>query len=98
MASIIISALILCAVLYLVARNEAEISLPVVLMITAGVSIVSLILNNVHPLASLLSLFLLAWSIQRFCYLRWSKAALVTGIYFCANVGVALVIHMIRGA
>ncbi len=96
MASIAFSALVLCAALYFVARHEAEISLPVILMITAGVSVVTLLLTLVHPLASLLSLLLLAWAIQRFCYVRWSRAWIVTGIYFASNLGVAVTRVMLR--
>ena len=96
MGPIAFSALVLCITLYLVARHEAEISLPVILMITAGVSFASLLLTLVHPLASLLSIFLLAWAIQRFCYVRWSKAWTVTGIYFCANLGLAITKVMLR--
>lgn len=58
----------------------------------------SLLLSLIHPLVSLLSLFLLAWAIQRFCYVRWSKAWIVVGIYFFANFGVALTKIMLRNS
>ena len=90
MAVIAISTLVLCVVLFLVARKEAEISLPMILMIAAGANIAGLLLSLAHPLAPLLSLVLLAWAIQRFCYVRWSKAWIVTGVYLAVRVGLII--------
>jgi hypothetical protein len=99
MIQIIISALILCAALYLIARNEAEISLPVVLMITVGVSVVSILLSLfIGPFAFLVALAVLAFAVQRFCYVGWPKAFAVTGIYAVSNIALSLGMHLIRKA
>ncbi len=98
MIQIIVSALILCAALYLVARHEAEISLPLILMIVVGVSVAAALLSLAHPLAPLLSLVLLAWAIQRFCYVGWSKAWIVTGIYLVTNLTLAIGTQALRSA
>lgn len=92
MLSILISALILCAALFLIARHEAEISLPVILLIAVGTSLVSALLSLVHPFLGLAGLLLaLPWAIQRFCYVGWGKAFVTTGIYlvsgFLLNIG-----------
>jgi hypothetical protein len=87
MIQIILSSLILCVAMYLVARHEAEISLPITLMISVGVSVIAGILSIfIGPLALLVALGLLVWSLNKFCYLRWSKAAVVTGIYLVTNI------------
>ncbi len=99
MGQIALSALILCASLYFIARHEAEISLPVILMITAGVSVTgALAALAVGPFALLLVFVLLAWAIQRFCYVRWSIAWIVTGIYAVSNIALSVGIHMLRKA
>jgi len=87
MIQIILSAVILCAAMYLVARHEAEISLPITLMISVGVSVIAGILSIfIGPLALLVAIGLLIWSLNKFCYLRWSSAAIVTGIYLVSNI------------
>lgn len=87
MIQIIVSAVVLCAAMYLVARHEAEISLPITLMISVGVSVIAGILSLfIGPLALLVAIGLLMWSLNKFCYLRWSSAAIVTGIYLVSNI------------
>jgi hypothetical protein len=92
MLQIIISALILCTVIFLIARHEAEISLPVILMITVGVSVVGAVLGVIlSPLVGLVvSLGLLTWALYRFCYLPWPKAGIVTVIYLITNIGLSV--------
>jgi hypothetical protein len=92
MHQIIISALILCTVIFLIARHEAEISLPVILMITVGVSFVGALLGVIlSPLVGLVvSLGLLTWALYRFCYLPWPKAGIVTVIYLITNIGLSV--------
>ncbi len=65
MAQIAISSFVLCIALYLIARHEAEISLPVILMITVGVSVISILLSlAIGPFAFLVALFILAYAID----------------------------------
>lgn len=99
MLSIIVNSLVLCAAMYLIARHEAEISLPIVLMITVGVSIVGAILSMfIGPLGFLVSMALLAWAVHQFCYLSWPKASLVAVIYLVTNVILTLGMHALRKA
>jgi hypothetical protein len=97
MAQIAISSFVLCIALYLIARHEAEISLPVILIITLCVGMISLLLSlAIGPFAFLVSLFVLAYAIQRFCYIGWPKAWAVTGVYAVTNISLALVHVMLR--
>jgi hypothetical protein len=97
MISIIISTLVLCAAMYLIARHEAEISLPVILMICVGVNVIGGLLGlMIGPFALLVTIALLAWSLQKFCYLGWSKAFTVTGIYLVTNVLLAFGLRALK--
>lgn len=97
MAQIAISSLVLCVALYLIARHEAEISLPVILMITAGVSILSILLSlAIGPFAFLVALLVLAYAIRRFCYIGWPKAWAVTSVYAVTNIALAVGHVMLR--
>ncbi len=97
MISIAISALVLCAATYLIARHEAEISLPVILMICVGVNIIGGFLGiMIGPFALLVTVVLLAWALQKFCYLPWSKAFAVTGIYLVTNVLLAFGLRALK--
>lgn len=99
MGQIAFSSLILCASLYLIARHEAEISLPIILMITVGASLTGLLASiAIGPFAFLVVLGALAWAIQRFCFVRWSKAWIVTGIYGVSNIALATASIMLRKA
>jgi len=97
MIQIIISTLVLCAAMYFVARHEAEISLPIVLMICVGVNVIGGLLGfMIGPFALIVTILLLAWSLQKFCYLRWSKAFMVTGIYLLTNVLLAFGLRALK--
>ena len=99
MLSIIVNSLVLCAAMYLIARHEAEISFPIVLMITVGVSVIGAILSMfIGPIALLISLALLAWAVHQFCYLSWPKASLVSGIYLVTNVALAIGMQALKKA
>jgi hypothetical protein len=99
MAQIAISCFVICLSLYLIARHEAEISLPVVLMIAVGVSVISLLLSlAIGPFAFLVALVVLAFAIRRFCYIGWPKAIAVTGIYAVTNIALAVATVMLRKA
>lgn len=97
MIQIIISTLVLCAAMYLVARNEAEISLPIVLMICVGVNVVGGLLGfMIGPFALIASVVLLAWALNKFCYIRWSKAFMVTGVYLLTNILLAFGLRALK--
>lgn len=97
MAQIAISSFVLCVALFLIARHEAEISLPIILMITVGVSMISILLSlAIGPFAFLVALFILAYAIRRFCYISWSKAWAVTGVYAVTNIALAIGTVMLK--
>jgi len=97
MAQIAISSFVLCIALYLIARHEAEISLPVILMITIGVSVISMLLSiAIGPFAFLVALFILGYAVRRFCYISWPKAWAVTGVYAVTNITLAVGTVMLR--
>ena len=81
--------------MYLMAKDEAEIHFGVVLLITLCVSILSIILSRtIGAIWSLPFVFAaLAWALQQFCTLRWSKAILVTLVYIAASFGLSFVFH-----
>ncbi len=99
MAQIAISSLVLCLALYLIARHEAEISLPVILMITVGISLISILLSlAIGPFAFLIALAILTLALHRFCYIGWPKAIAVTGVYAITNIALAVTSVMLRKA
>lgn len=97
MAGIAISTLLLCVIMFLVARHEADYSLPKVLMISAGISISSLLLTLALGLLAIpLIIGLTIWALHEFCYLRWSRAAIVTGIYIVCQIGLSMALSRPR--
>jgi hypothetical protein len=94
MLGLIISAGLLCLVMYFVARHEADINFGIVLLICAGITILSMFI--VRPLGywSIPVVFAaLAWALQQFCCLRWSKAILVTAVYVVASTALNMVLR-----
>ena len=92
MLGILISAASLCIIMYLVARHEADYSLPKVILIAAGLAIINFILSvAIGQLISLpIMLGLTVWALHQFCYLRWSMAAVVTGIYIVVQIALGM--------
>ena len=73
--------------LYLVARHEAELSLPKCLMIAVGVNVVTGLLGLVIGIYALAAGFTLAmWAIHQFLYVGWGKSAIVSAVYFISIV------------
>lgn len=99
MGQISISSFVLCVTLFLIARHEAEISLPVILMITVGVSMISILLSlAIGPFAFLVALVILTLAIRRFCYVSRPKAIAVTGVYAANNILLASGTILLRKA
>jgi hypothetical protein len=92
MLGIIISAGLLCLVMFLVARHEAEISFPIVLLIVLGVSVLSALLRPLGYWSIPIVFAALAWALQQFCTLRWSKALLITLVYVIVSSALLLLI------
>ena len=84
--------------MYLVGRHEAEMSLPIALMIAAGVSVVMWITSIfLGPLALLVGFLLGMWAIHQFCYLGWGKSAAVTAIWFASLIAFEVILALLRG-
>ena len=91
---LIISAGLLCLVMYVLAKHEADINFPVVLMISVGCWAINLLLGRLLGVWTALVVFgALAWALQQFCALRWAKAILVTVVYVAASVGLSYVMR-----
>ena len=94
MIGLIINAGILCLIMFLVAKHEAEINFGIVILIVLGVSVLDFILTKSIGLWSVPFVFgALAWALHQFCYLRWSRAILVTVVYVAVSVGLALLLR-----
>lgn len=83
-----ISAFFLCVILFLVARHEADYSLPKVIIISLGLTLVNMVFSIaaglwVFPVV----LFTTAWCVQKFCYLEWGKASIVSALYVLCMLG-----------
>ena len=86
------------AAMWVIGRHEAEMSLPIALMIAAGVSAVMWVTSAFLGLLALLIGFALGmWAIHQFCYLGWGKSAAVTAIWFAGLIAINMVILMMRG-
>lgn len=94
MLGLLISAGILCAVMYFIAKEEAEIQYGVVILICLGVSILSYILGRtLHYFSIPIVIGALAWALHQFCYLRWPKAILVTLVYQAVGIGIGILLR-----
>lgn len=97
MLGIIIGAVVMIGAMWLVGRHEAEMSLPIALMIAAGVSVTMWILGAlIGPVAFLIGFVLGMWAIQKFCYLGWGKSAAVTAIWFGALIAIDVALILLR--
>jgi hypothetical protein len=87
----LISSALLCAIMWVVARHEAEIDFKVVLLICLGTALLGLFIPASAGLGRPVIIFAaLAWALEKFCNLSWPKAILVTVIYVAASIGLAL--------
>ena len=94
MIGIIISAAFLCVIMYMEAKHEADYSFPKVLLISIGLSICNIILSiMLGPwIALIIVLGLTVWALHQFCYLRWSMAGIVTGLYIAAQIVLGIIL------
>lgn len=97
MPGIIISAALLCAIMFIVARHEADYSFPKVLLISLGLGLCDFALSLLLPplVGSLVVLGLTVWALHHFCYLRWNMAATVAGIYLGCSIGLGIVLGLL---
>lgn len=98
---IIAKALVLCLILYLVARHEADYSFHKVAMVTAAIGLGTLLIDvlcrpHIGWFALLPVVAFVMFMLMKFCWISFLKAALVTVIFiaFCVvfSIGVTVVL------
>ncbi|MEM9237745.1 MAG: hypothetical protein AAGB14_13285 [Verrucomicrobiota bacterium] len=88
----LISAAAMSLTMYLIARHEAEMSLPITFLIAFGVSFTTAILSIfLGPLALIVGFAGAAWATHQFCYLRWPHAFITASVFVVVQFGLALV-------
>ncbi len=79
--------------LWLVARHEAELSFPRILLLSVGITVLSLLLSlAIGAFALPLIIAATAYGLVRFCYVTWTQAWIVTGIYLATQIGLSLLL------
>ena len=96
---IVIEAAILRVILRLIAKHEADLSIPKTVMVTCGIIIGGFIVNmmvvasypNAGLLVQLLIDFVLAvFLITTFCWVSWAKSLVIVFLYFMFHIGVTI--------
>ncbi len=93
MIALFLNPLVLCALLWLVARNSADFYFAQVFFLALGIGIAGALLGiflgilSLIPLAAL-TVFLLMW----YCGITLGQAVLVTALYFAYQVGLSLLL------
>ena len=86
---IVLGIIALGSALFIVGRHEAEMGLPVVAMVAAGIALTTLLLTLLAGFAGLGIAFVIAtWAIHQFCYLGWGKAAAAALLYIVFRIGI----------
>lgn len=93
MFGIFLSALILMGTLWLVARHDAEINFLRMLLISLGITVVSLLAIPLGFFSLPIIIAALAWALVQFCYVSWTQAWVVTGVYIAAQIGLSLLLR-----
>lgn len=90
----LIAALAMSLTMWIIARHEADASVPRVFVIAFAVAIVTAISSIfIGIFALIVGFFLAAWGVQRFCYLRWPHALVVAAVFVGVQVGAALLLR-----
>ena len=93
-----ISAAILAATLHIVARHDADVTIPKMILIAFGVSISMMLLGNVIGIFAIpIVLAALGWALVRFCYISIPQAAIVCGVWLVAQVVLGIVFATLFG-
>lgn len=99
MLGILFSTIILCGLMHFTARHEADYSFGRVAIIAAVIGLLGLLLTlGLGIWGTPLTLVALAYALHEYCYLRWSKAILVTVLYTVLYVGLQVALQgLVRG-
>ncbi len=92
MLGLLVSAAVLCLIMFVVARHEADYSFPKVILISFCLGLCNFVLSlAVGPwIALVIVVGLTVWALHQFCYLRWGMAGIVTAIYIAVQILLAL--------
>jgi hypothetical protein len=97
MLGLLLNPLVLCVLVWIVARSTADISFVTMFFIALGVGIVGALLGFVLPgFLGLLSIIpvglLLVFLLMKYCALTIQQALIVTGLYFAYQILLTLAI------
>ena len=99
MLGLLISPLIVMFLLWLLARNEAELSYYIIFFVVAGVSILAFLATFASPwLGIAVYLIGLPFAIARFCYVSLPKAAVVTILFIVIQAAFNLAMRHVFSA
>lgn len=99
MLALILNPLVLCVLVWLVARGTAEIDFAKMFFIALGVGIVGALAVNYFGggyfglLALIPFLGILLFLLMKYCYLTLQQGLIVTGLYFLYQLGFAFAIQ-----
>jgi hypothetical protein len=101
-ADITSNAVILCLILYLVAKHEADYSFAKVAMVTAVIGLVAFLVQTFLfdkiGWFTMAVVFVLATAlVKQFCWLRWGKTILVVVLFCACHVGLKIGMAMLKG-
>ena len=100
---IAIQALILCAIMYFVARHEADYSFDKVFMVAAGISLGTMLLTvlligRLGPIGALVAVIpsfaFASYMLVKFCWVSVPKSLLITVLFIAVQFGMRLVVGM----
>ena len=103
MIGLLLNPLVLCVLLWLVARGSADIEYGRVFFISLGVSIVGVAIaalaggGFVALVALLPVLGLLAFLLMRYCCVSLQQALIVTGLYFAYQIAFPILVGWLLG-
>lgn len=93
MIGILIGAFVLMTALYYVARHDAAMEFPRLILVSLGIMMISILLSPLGLFAAPILGVATAWILMRFCYVSWGQARLVTSIYLVTNMGLVLLLR-----
>ncbi len=92
MITLLLSPIIVMALLWLLARHEAELSYYIIFFVVAGVSLAAFLAGLASPWLGLgVYVIGLPFAIARWCYVSLPKAALVTFLFIVIQIGIEVV-------
>ncbi len=97
---VIVQAAILCLILYVVAKHEADYSFPKVAMVTAGTTVGSffiqiLLHDHIGGWTAIPVIGFIAFMLMTFCWISFWKSLIVVAVYVGVHMGFSLLAAML---